>query len=36
MQSGKRFASWEKIYYFIPGNQRELDMLPTRENKPVW
>ena len=36
IQSGRRFGSWEKMYSFIPGNQRDPDILPTRENKSVW
>ena len=35
MQSGQRFGSWEKMYSLTPGNQREPDMLPTREKRSV-
>lgn len=36
IQSGHRFGSWEKIYSFTLGNQREPDMLPTLEKRSVW
>ena len=35
IQSGHRFGSWEKMCSFIPGNQREPDILPTREKRSV-
>ena len=36
MQSAQRFGSWEKTYSLKPGNHREPDMHPTRENTSVW
>ena len=30
-----RFGSWEKTYSLKPGNQREPDIHPTRENTSV-
>lgn len=36
MQSVRRFVTQEKMYSFISGDQRELDVLSTWGNRSVW